>query len=233
MTRPRSVLSIVLLILLASLAPLAYPALGLSMLAFDPIYYQQMQLSLGWSPSPQLDRMDQALSVYFQGREPLPSDLRDQFQTKEQVHLADLAWLLGVLRTLTIVIWATFLGSTACLFWHDPRWARKAVPWVLLGTLLFLVVAGSVIALFFDTLFLQFHLVTFSNDAWMLGPDYLIFRLFPPELFYRSILPYAFLVAFLLFISYLFTRLGKRKAHPPAIEPDAPKPRPGSGSVSG
>ncbi len=199
--------SLLLLLLLAVLSPFVYISLGLSLLAFDPIYYQEMQVQVGWQTTPQLQQMDQALAAYFQGREELPAELLQRFQAKEQVHLADIAWLLGILSWATIVSTAVFLALVALLFRCDPSWARRAFPWVLGATLTFLAAGGLAFFLAFDTLFLQFHLLTFSNDTWMLGPDYLLFQLFPPDLFFRSILPFAMVVILLLFLSFMASRL--------------------------
>ncbi|MEI6308123.1 MAG: DUF1461 domain-containing protein [bacterium] len=222
--------SLLLLILLVILSPFVYISLGLSLLAFDPVYYQEMQVQVGWQTTPQLQQMDQALAAYFQGREDLPAELLQRFQAKEQVHLADIAWLLGILRWITIISTAVFLALVVLLFWRDPSWARRAFPWALGATLALLAAGGLAFFLAFDTLFLQFHLLTFSNDTWMLGPDYLLFQLFPPELFFRSILPFAMVVILLLFLSFLASRLVQPRLIAPANQPPPLSPHPNRGS---
>ncbi|MCX5976538.1 MAG: DUF1461 domain-containing protein [Coprothermobacterota bacterium] len=221
------------MIFLLILSPLVYLSLGLSLLAFDPVYYQEMQVQVGWQTTPQLQEMDRALAAYFQGREEIPLELLQRFQAKEQVHLADIAWLLGILRWITIVSAAVFLALVVLLFGRDPSWARRAFPWALGATLAFLAAAGSAFFLVFDTLFLQFHLLTFSNDTWMLGPDYLLFQLFPPDLFFRSILPFALVVILLLFLSFLASRLIRPRPIAPANRPPPPSPEENRGNEPG
>lgn len=230
---PKKPYSLLLLLLLVVLCPLVYISLGLSLLAFDPVYYQEMQVQVGWQTTPQLQQMDRALATYFQGREELPAEFLQRFQAKEQVHLADIAWLLGILRWATIVSTAVFLALVVLLFRRDPSWARRAFPWVLAATLAFLAAAGLAFFLAFDTLFLQFHLLTFSNDTWMLGPDYLLFQLFPPDLFFRSILPFTTVVTLLLFLSLLASRLVRPQPIAPANRPPPRSPQPNRGNEPG
>jgi integral membrane protein (TIGR01906 family) len=225
--------SLLLLLLLVVLSPLVYLSLGLSLLAFDPVYYQEMQVQVGWQATPQLQEMDRALASYFQGREELPTELLQRFQAKEQVHLADIAWLLGILRWVTIIATTVFAALVILLFRRDPSWARRAIPWVLAATLAFLAAGGLAFFLAFDTLFLQFHLLTFSNDTWMLGPDYLLFQLFPPDLFFRSILPFAVVVILLLFLSFLASRMVRPPTNAPTNQPLPPSPQPNHGSEPG
>ncbi len=222
--------SLLLLIFLLILAPLVYLSLGLSLLAFDPVYYEEMQVQVGWQSTPQLQEMDRALAAYFQGREEIPPELLQRFQAKEQVHLADIAWLLGILRWATVISATAFAAFAVLLFWRDPSWARRAFPWALAATLAFLAALGLAFFLAFDTLFLQFHLLTFSNDTWMLGPDYLLFQLFPPDLFFRSILPFAMVVILLLFLSFLASRLVQPRPIAPANQPPPLSPHPNRGS---
>ncbi len=222
--------SLLLLIFLAILSPFVYISLGLSLLAFDPAYYQEMQVQVGWQATPQLEQMDHALAAYFQGREDLPAELLQRFQAKEQVHLKDIAWLLGILRWITIVSTVVFVALLILLFRRDPSWARRAFPWALAATLAFLATGGLAFFLAFDTLFLQFHLLTFSNEAWMLGPDYLLFQLFPPDFFFRSILPFVMVVTLLLFLSLLASRLVRPRSIVPAIQPPSSSPPPNPGN---
>jgi len=111
------------------------------------------------------------------------------FNEREVGHLKDVK---GLFRLVWWMLWGTlayalaFAGSCLC-WWRQ----RRALGWGLLGgggLTLFLMLALGIAALIdFDGLFLQFHLLSFANDLWMLNPatDYLI-MLFPQGFWYDA-----------------------------------------------
>ena len=115
------------------------------------------------------------------------------FNQREVVHLKDvkeLIWLdYRVLLGALIYALGYAVGS---LFWQRRRyWHRLA--WKGLGgsslTLALMLALGLGTLLGFDQLFLQFHLLSFTNDFWQLDPtrDYLI-MLFPQGFWYDATL---------------------------------------------
>jgi integral membrane protein (TIGR01906 family) len=200
-------------ILLAMISPLCFASLGLSLLAFDAQFYQGMQIRLGWENTNQLAQWDRMLVDYFAGGSMEPA-LQSLFTDRELVHLTDIQELLGLLVRITEGLVAIYLLFVVLLFLLAGREAWRvfaATVWIS-ASLLF--VAGGLIVLFFDRFFLQFHLISFSNDFWQLGPQYLLYRLFPPDLFFQAAIPYLALVFLLMLVVYLLvkTSLPRRRA---------------------
>lgn len=104
------------------------------------------------------------------------------FNQREVVHLKDvkgLIWLDYRLLAGTLIYVLGYLGVS---LWR--RKDRQGLAWgVAAGsglTLALMLALGLGMLLNFDRLFLQFHLISFTNEFWMLDPsrDYLI-MLFP------------------------------------------------------
>ena len=115
------------------------------------------------------------------------------FNEQEVIHLKDvkkLIWLdywvlLGTLIYTLAYVWTN-------LFWQKRgRWRR--LMWDIVSgsgfTLALMLALGLGTVLGFDQLFLQFHLISFTNELWQLDPtrDYLI-MLFPHGFWYDATL---------------------------------------------
>lgn len=149
---------------------------------------------------PELENAARGLITYFNSGEEFISLTVEKdgkpfvlFNQREIAHLKDVK---GLIRLDYMVLLGTLvyvLGySLVCLFLRKGqyrRWLAWAVVWggsVTLGMMLVLWLA----TLFgFDRLFLQFHLLSFANDLWLLDPatDYLI-MLFPRSFWYDATL---------------------------------------------
>ncbi len=113
------------------------------------------------------------------------------FNQREVVHLKDVKGLIRLdyrllLGTLIYVLAYAGVG----LFWRkDRRRLAKEVVWGGSITLVLMLSLGMGALLNFDQLFLQFHLISFTNEFWMLDPtrDYLI-MLFPGGFWYDAAL---------------------------------------------
>ena len=110
------------------------------------------------------------------------------FNEREVVHLRDvkgLIWLDYRLWLVTLVYAAGYAGASLFL----RKWRRLAREAVIGSglTLALMLILGLGIALNFDQLFLEFHLISFTNEFWQLDPtkDYLI-RLFPEGFWYDA-----------------------------------------------
>ena len=113
------------------------------------------------------------------------------FNQQEVAHLRDvkgLIWLDYYLLLGTLVYAVGYAGVS--LIWRKRRYWRR-LAWGMVGgggiTLAFMLVLSLETILSFDQLFLQFHLLSFSNELWQLDPskDYLI-MLFPQGFFYDA-----------------------------------------------
>jgi integral membrane protein (TIGR01906 family) len=111
------------------------------------------------------------------------------FNKREVAHLQDVKgifWLVywALLGTLTYAL--LYVGLSFFL-WQD----RRRLSWGLVGgsclTLVLMLALGLGTLFNFDRLFLQFHLISFANELWMLDPmtDYLI-MLFPRGFWYDA-----------------------------------------------
>jgi integral membrane protein (TIGR01906 family) len=111
------------------------------------------------------------------------------FNQREIIHLKDvkgLIWLDYWVLLGTLVYVLAYAG--VCLLWRKPSYWRR-LAWGVVGG------GGLTLALMlalvfgFSSLFWQFHVISFSNEFWLLDPtkDYLK-MLFPDGFFYDAIL---------------------------------------------
>jgi len=112
------------------------------------------------------------------------------FSQQEVIHLKDVKGLIRLdYRVLLGTLIYVLAYGAVSLFRRD--WRRLA--WGVAGgsglTLILVLALGLGTLLNFDQLFLQFHLISFTNELWMLDPtkDYLI-MLFPQGFWYDTAL---------------------------------------------
>jgi len=107
------------------------------------------------------------------------------FNQREVAHLKDvkgLIWFDYYLFLATLVYVLGYAGVS--LLWRRKRYWRR-LAWGVVGgsglTLVLMLVLGLAALLNFDQLFLQFHLISFTNELWQLDPtrDYLIMLITP------------------------------------------------------
>ena len=110
------------------------------------------------------------------------------FSEKELVHLKDVKGLMQLDYTVQVV---AFVSMGVCvlllLLWLRNNWRTmvRGLLWGSLVTLGFMVLLALFSIFGFEQLFILFHLVSFTNEFWILDPnrDYLI-MLFPGGFFY-------------------------------------------------
>jgi len=113
------------------------------------------------------------------------------FNEREVAHLKDVKGLFHLVYKILLgagIYVLVFVG--VCLFWWRDK--RRLGGGLFLGgglTLVLMLALGLVIAFDFDQFFLQFHLLSFANEFWMLDPtkDYLI-MLFPQGFWFDAAL---------------------------------------------
>lgn len=115
------------------------------------------------------------------------------FNQREVAHLRDvkgLIWLDYYFLLGTLIYALGYAGVS--LFWQKRGYWRRLVWGMITGsgvTLALMLALGLGMLLNFDQLFLQFHLISFTNELWQLDPtkDYLI-MLFPSGFWYDAAL---------------------------------------------
>ena len=113
------------------------------------------------------------------------------FNQREVAHLRDVKGLIRLDYWILLGMLTYTLGYAGIsLFWRRERYCRQLARGIIGGsgiTLALMLAMGLGIVLNFDQLFLQFHLLSFTNELWQLDParDYLI-MLFPRGFWYDA-----------------------------------------------
>lgn len=109
------------------------------------------------------------------------------FNAKEQAHMADVHSLFF---HSTWVCWMLLILSFGCLLQFDNNAPWKSLPHMLTFRRTLIAILAAVTAVIalacidFDSLFVLFHKVAFTNDLWLLNPQTdLLIRLMPIEFF--------------------------------------------------
>ena len=134
------------------------------------------------------------------------------FNQKEQQHMADVQELFALCQALTsipLTLCASLIllqkANLTLLF----KWFRRSLIAILAAVTLIIIAA----CIDFDSLFVLFHKVAFTNDLWLLDPRTdLLIRLMPIEFFisYAAIIGGLWLLgmaALLVFVTYLIKKL--------------------------
>lgn len=110
------------------------------------------------------------------------------FNEREVAHLSDVKVLFRAVYSiaLAMVLYALLFIALSLFVWKDRRLLARGLIGGACLTLGIGVVLGIAMLFNFDQLFLQFHLLSFTNDLWLLDPtrDYLI-MLFPRDFWYE------------------------------------------------
>lgn len=140
----------------------------------------------------ELDRAAREIIAYFRDAEADALDIRvaDEgdvvplFNQREVLHMEDVRDLMRATFRLHEVAFVYIVGYVAAVFlWSGERPMRRLAQQAMIAgaaTVGVLAVAAVAVLIGFDSLFTQFHLLSFSNDFWKLSParDHLI-QMFP------------------------------------------------------
>lgn len=133
------------------------------------------------------------------------------FNEKEKSHLKDVKDMIdSAINLLLILILLFFI---LLIYFYNTKQLIIFFNSLMLGSFLsiFLILIIFLLSLSnFDDLFLNFHLISFNNDLWLLNPetDNLI-RLFPQQFFYDAlsrIVIYSLLISVLVLIFSFYIR---------------------------
>jgi integral membrane protein (TIGR01906 family) len=120
------------------------------------------------------------------------------FNDREVAHLKDVKGLFRLVYKILLGsgVYALVFVGVSLFWWRDKRRLGQGLFFGGGLTLAATLALGVVIALDFDQFFLQFHLLSFANDFWMLDPatDYLI-MLFPQGFWFDAALACAVITA--------------------------------------
>ena len=120
------------------------------------------------------------------------------FNEKEILHMYDVKQLVKMVYSIQLYSAISIIIACLLLFVDSSRKWKQTMPryfmkggWLTFSVVLFVALLAVV---GFDRLFLYFHLVSFSNDLWILDPrhDYLI-AMFPQGFFFDSTVAIAIL----------------------------------------
>ena len=113
------------------------------------------------------------------------------FNEREVGHMVDVKALfrLAYKFLLGTVIYALVLVVLAIWVWKDKKLLGVGFMWGAGLSVLLIIVLGVTALFDFNWLFTQFHLLSFTNDLWLLNPatDYLI-MLFPEGFWFDAVI---------------------------------------------
>jgi len=145
----------------------------------------------------QLDRAAAEMIQYFKYDEPLLTtrvriggEEQPLFSPKETLHMRDVKQLFQRAFFFQELAFVYVVGYIVSVFlWARERSLRKLAEQCLYAGMFtagLLAVAAVAVLAGFDSLFRQFHLLSFSNDFWELDPavDHLV-QMFPEEFWFR------------------------------------------------
>ncbi len=143
----------------------------------------------------QLNGVAKGMVDFFSGKAPSPQAMvsvkgidRQVYSQKELVHLDDVRGIISFFKTLQISAILAFLAAGATVF--AVLGARRLLRGIFVGAAATVFVMGLLVAwalIDFNSLFYLFHIVSFSNELWLLDPskDYLI-MMFTESFFYDA-----------------------------------------------
>jgi integral membrane protein (TIGR01906 family) len=145
----------------------------------------------------QLDRAAAEMIQYFENEEPLLTtrvringEEQPLFSPRETLHMRDVKELFQDSFFLHEVAFVYIVAYVAAVFlWARERSLQRLAQqcvWAGLLTAALLGVSAVGVLVGFDSLFRQFHLISFSNDFWELDParDHLV-QMFPQGFWFR------------------------------------------------
>jgi integral membrane protein (TIGR01906 family) len=138
---------------------------------------------------------------------------RPVYSQKELIHLEDVRKIIDVFKMLEILSLIVFLGMGLSMFFKfGVSWLLKGLQAGAAVTVIFLGSAMLWALIDFNSIFYFFHILSFSNDLWLLDPatDYLI-MMFPEGFFFdAAILMVAAVIAaaiLIWFAAYVVKRI--------------------------
>jgi integral membrane protein (TIGR01906 family) len=143
----------------------------------------------------QLEDIAQGMVDYFDGQVRSPQVVVDingmkkpVYSQKELIHLEDVRKIINIFKTLEILSLVIFLVTSLSMFFKFG--VSRLLKGLQAGAAVTVVFLSSVMLwalIDFNSIFYFFHILSFSNDLWLLDPatDYLI-MMFPEGFFFDA-----------------------------------------------
>jgi integral membrane protein (TIGR01906 family) len=158
----------------------------------------------GLAPA-ELDKAAAGLIAYFNNNEEYINIVVEKdgqpfqlFNDREVAHIKNVKGLFRLVYKILLGtgIYALVFAGVCLFWWREKQRLGKGLFFGGGLTLAIMLVTGIIIAINFDWFFLQFHLLSFANDFWMLNPatDYLI-MMFPQGFWFDAALACAIATA--------------------------------------
>lgn len=156
---------------------------------FELYKYFYTKSNLAWkldiSDSQLLDYTENLLN-YLQTGEPLNSNWYTQ---KDSLHMIDVRNLYQNSLELTYILFTFFIITSLIIVLLEKRNTLTSITKIfnkVLGAFLFIILLlGIYISIDFNSFWINFHLLTFDNDLWLLDPlESNLIKMFPEEFFF-------------------------------------------------
>ncbi|OGY42935.1 MAG: hypothetical protein A2729_02665 [Candidatus Buchananbacteria bacterium RIFCSPHIGHO2_01_FULL_39_14] len=145
-------------------------------------------LNLNWNQSQFKNNPDQVENLfnYLKNKNQLKVNY---YTTREILHLQDIKKLLFKFKMIIFALLALLITQLIFLvkFWR--RQIINLIKQILFICLGFELLLFIILRFYFEKIFYQFHLFTFSNDYWQLDPNFeSLINVFPPAYFQNLII---------------------------------------------
>lgn len=138
------------------------------------------------------------------------------FSEKDILHMKDVRTLYNVSFNLMIFFIIIFILSTILIALvyknYTMFYITKTFNKILLAFIILIIVLAGIISYNFNSFWIKFHQLLFSNDLWLLSPDESNLIKMVPEKFFISLITTIILHILILFISlFVLNNIFKKK----------------------
>lgn len=138
------------------------------------------------------------------------------FSEKDILHMKDVRTLYNVSFNLMIFFIIIFILSTILIALvyknYTMFYITKAFNKTLLAFIILIIVLAGIISYNFNSFWIKFHQLLFSNDLWLLSPDESNLIKMVPEKFFISLITTIILHILILFVSlFVLNNIFKKK----------------------
>ncbi|MAG47527.1 TIGR01906 family membrane protein [archaeon] len=174
------------IITLAILISISIILLGFKLTIFNENTYKDQFTRYNIYNSFQEKELNQNLTLLLNYLKNNNQDLKTNFfNQKEKTHLSDVKSIIKNLTSLLYSLLIIILISFSYLIYNEKyKTIRKSLILGSIITILIILIFYTLTLINFDKIFLYFHLISFSNNLWLLNPetDNLI-KMFPQDIF--------------------------------------------------
>jgi len=136
-------------------------------------------------------------------------ELADIYSETEKKHLKDVKNIVLNLKNIFYFVFVLFIIIILFLFYRKHRYSYKVFIYGPLLTFLLISILYVFSKINFPYMFESFHIMSFSNNFWLLSEDSVLINLFPQAFFVdalKMIILISFFVSLLLFLFGIYLR---------------------------